>query len=249
MTILVIYTFNIYKNRVHWFLNNCMFESNSVDFLIVCNDKNLEFNVPQFSNVSVLKRDDIGFNFGGWSEGILTNDLYKNYTHFIFANSSIVGPFLDSSFTGKWTDIYINNLINNCKLFGSTINTIYDPHLFAHVQSYIFSMDLETLQFLIDEEIFTTRKYAKTLTDEIISKEILMSRKVLDNGWNIGCLLPSYKNVDFTFKTQCENDRNIFLFSDLMSTNYINELWTLNDLTFINCSQIAISVNGINMFE
>ena len=40
------------------------------------------------------------------------------------------------------------NLNNNIKLFGSTINTISEPYNKAHVQSYIFAMDKETLKYL-----------------------------------------------------------------------------------------------------
>jgi len=55
------------------------------------------------------------------------------------------------------TDIYIYGLNkNNCKLFGSTINTIKIPNVLVHVQSYIFSTDLETLEHLIEEDIFYT---------------------------------------------------------------------------------------------
>ena len=39
-----------------------------------------------------VKRNNIGYDFGGWSNALLTNDLYKNYDNFIFANSSVIGP-------------------------------------------------------------------------------------------------------------------------------------------------------------
>ena len=244
MKLLVSYVFHIYNNNVKYFFKKCIYNSSEVDFLIICNDKNIHFedDLPAFSNIQILKRDNIGIDFGGWSDGILNNNLYKNYDYFIFCNSSIVGPFLKPDFHDKWTDIYINGL-NNCKLFGSTINTLKNPHLFTHIQSYIFSMNLETLEFLIEEDIFTTRKYCKTAGDAIISKEILMSRKILDNGWNIGCLLPIYKNVDFTLKTRNENSQNIFIYDDVMWPQYLNNLWTCEDLVFIKGNRIATNIN------
>ena len=210
--ILVPYVFHIYNNRVKYFFKKCIFESSNIDFLIICNDETIKFeeDLPKFNNVSIFKRNNLGYDFGGWSDAILTNNLYKNYTHFIFCNSSIIGPFLKPEFQGKWTDIYINGLYkNNCKLFGSTINTINNPHVYSHVQSYIFSLDLESLEYLIKEEIFIIGKYTKTFIDTISSKEILMSRKILNNGWNIGCLLPIYENVDFTMKTTNSNSENM----------------------------------------
>jgi len=42
--------------------------------------------------------------------------------------------------------------------------------------------------------------YAETFHDAIYNKEILMSRKIIENNWNIGSLLLYYKDVDFTFR-------------------------------------------------
>jgi hypothetical protein len=239
--ILVSYVFHIYNELVDYFINNCIFESSNVDFLIICNDKNICFNISQLSNVSVIKRDNVGYDFGGWSDGILTNDLYVDYDYFIFANSSIIGPFLKENFTGRWTDIYINGLYDqNCKLFGSIINTIQMPHIFTHIQSYIFSMDREALEYLIDEEIFTMRKYSKSLIDAVLSKEILMSRKILDKGWNISSLLPLYKGVNFANKTMYNitNDDSTLSYGDLMYEQYRGKLWTEYDLVFIKGNRI-----------
>ena len=72
----------------------------------------------------------------------------------------------------------------------------------SHVQSYIFSIDIITLQYLIDCHIFSLTNYAKTFSDAVNKKEILMSRKIIENNWNIGCLFKYYKDDDFTFKTK-----------------------------------------------
>ena len=239
--ILVSYVFHNYNKRVEYFLNNCIFESSNVDFLIICNDKSININCPSFSNVFIMKRDNIGYDFGGWSDGILTNEIYKNYDYFIFINSSAVGPFLKPTFLGKWTDIYINGLKEqNCKLFGSMINTIQSPHLFTHVQTYIFSVDREALNYLIEEEIFTTRKYVKSIFDAVISKEILISRKIIDRGWNVASLLPLYKDVDFT------NDKTFnnftFIYGDLMFEKYRGNLWNEYDLVFIKGNRIKTNI-------
>jgi hypothetical protein len=47
----------------------------------------------------------------------------------------------------------------------------------SHVQSYIFSMNKTTLQYLIDCEIFSTTNYAETFNNAIINKEILCQEK------------------------------------------------------------------------
>ena len=97
------------------------------------------FTVPSY--VKTLYRDNIGYDFGGWSDALLIDNLYKNYDNFICINSSVIGPFIPSYYNEKWTDIYLKGLLQpNVKLFGSTINTCCNPIITSHVQSYIFSM-------------------------------------------------------------------------------------------------------------
>lgn len=236
MKTLVLYVFHSMNERVQYFLDNCIFQHENIDFIIISNDKNNEFNVPNY--VKTLFRDNIGYDFGGWSEALLINDLYLSYDHFIFANSSIIGPFLEDSFQGKWTDIYLNGLQDNIKLFGSTINTINDPLHKSHVQSYIFSMNKEVLDFLIQCQIFSTTNYARTFDQAIWNKEVLMSRKIIENGWNIGSLLKYYDGVDFTFKTKQPNDYNITFLNDIMYNEPIGTLWNLNEVVFIKGNRI-----------
>lgn len=241
--LLVLYVFHIYNDRVKHFINNCIFEDDNVDFIIISNDKNNKFNVPD--KVKVLFRDNIGYDFGGWSDALLTNNLYESYDHFIFVNSSVIGPFIPSYCKDRWTDIYLNGLQNNIKLFGSTINTcsLYkeiNPVLHPHVQTYIFAMDKTTLQFLINCEIFTMKKYENSIVDAVLNREILMSRKIIENSWNIGSLLPHYKDVDFTFKNKSPEEYNIPFLNDIMKPQFRISMWNEYQLVFIKGNRIRI---------
>jgi hypothetical protein len=234
--LLVLYVFHEYNNRVEHFFNNVIFYDKNVDFIVIINNLNLKINPSVFpSNVKFLTRDNIGFDFGGWSDALLTNNLYKNYKYFIFVNSSVLGPFISSDYKGNWTDIFINGLQeNNIKLFGSTINCMEPPYTNSHVQSYIYSMDITTLEYLIKCEIFSMTNYTKSLIDTVHLKEIPMSHKILENGWNIGSLMKYYKNVDFTFKSKKPEDYNITFFDDPMyNRHYKSGLWSPNEIIFI----------------
>ena len=233
---LVLYVFHIYNDRVKQFINNCIFYDENVDFIIISNDKNNIFDVPDY--VKTLFRDNIGYDFGGWSDALLINNLYQKYDNFIFVNSSVIGPFLPSYFKDNWTDIYINGLQNNIKLFGSTINTVEQPLTLSHVQSYIFSMDKNTLQYLIGCEIFSMTNYANTFYDAIYQKEVLMSRKIIENNWNIGSLLRCYEDVDFTFKNKTPAECNIHFLDDIMFESFRNSLWNEYELVFIKGNRI-----------
>jgi len=239
---LVLYIFHILNERVKHFIDNCIFFDENIDFIVISNNKNNEFQVPDY--VKTMLRDNIGYDFGGWSDALLTNNLYEDYDNFIFVNSSVIGPFIVPYYTDKWTNIYINGLQDNIKLFGSTINNLGDPLNKSHVQSYIFSMDKNTLKYLMKCNIFSITNYAKTFNDAIWEKEILMSRKIIENGWNIGSLLPYYKGIDFTFINKKPEDYSIkLLFSyDVMREDDRNTLWNEYQLVFIKGNRVNISI-------
>lgn len=228
---LVLFIFHVFNSRCQNFIDKCIFEDPNVDFIVISNDKNAKFEVPSY--VTKFFRDNIGYDFGGWSDALLTNNLYKNYSNFIFINSSVVGPFLRPDFKGRWTDIYLNGLKGNIKLFGTAINTMGLPLTNSHVQSYVFAMDKETLEYLISEGIFSNTEYVKSFGEAISKKEILMSRKVIENGWNIGSLFPLYEGVDFTFRTKAPEDYNIKFQNDIMYDKFFGYLWTEYQLVFV----------------
>lgn len=234
---LVLYVFHQYNNRVKYFIQNAIFNSDDTDFIVICNDKKEDFDVPNY--VKILKRDNIGYDFGGWSEALLTDNLYKNYDYFIFINSSVMGPYTVSYYTGRWTDIFINGLKNNIKLFGSTINTLNNPLELSHVQSYVFAVSKDTLEYLIDCEIFSIKQYANTFEEAIWYKEVLLSRKVIEKGWNIGALCNIYKDVDFTFKTKSPENYNILFLGDIMFLQYMNILWFKEELVFVKGNRLS----------
>jgi len=229
---LVLYVFHIYNNRVKNFINNSIFKDDNIDFIIICNNKEIDFSAPDY--VKIIKRDNIGYDFGAWSHGLLDENLYVNYDKFIFVNSSVSGPYLkDNSI--KWTDIYLNGLQNNVKLFGSTINSYYYGILNPHVQTYIFSMDKEILKYLIDINIFSITEYSTSFYDTIRDKEVGMSKEILKKGWNIGSLLKQYKDVDFT-----KNISNVKLYDDIMYPQFRTTLWSEYELVFIKGNRMGM---------
>lgn len=236
---LVLYVFHILNDRVRYFINKAVFKDDSVDFLFISNNKQISMDGLLPSYVQVIYRDNIGYDFGGWSDALLTNNRYAQYDHFIFVNSSVIGPFLPSYYKGKWTDIYLQGLTGNVKLFGSTINTCMCPVTKSHVQSYIFAMDKATLEYLIQCEIFSLTKHADTFIDAINNKEILMSRKVIDAGWNIASLLPHYANIDFTFKEKRYNSYGVEPLDDVMFPRYRGIYWNEHQLVFIKGNRFS----------
>jgi hypothetical protein len=256
MRTLVLYVFHEYNDRVEFFINNCIFKKNDLDFLVICNDEYFDIKNKLPNYVAYLNRPNKGYDFAAWSHGLFYNDIYKNYHHFIFVNSSVMGPYLPTGFEGYWTDIYINGLLqDNVKLFGSTINCQFflrndielknHPILYSHIQSYIFSMRKETLEYLIKQEIFSKFNHSDVFLKTIENKELGMSRKIIENGWNIGCLMDRYAGVDFRFIYKKPEDYGIDFLGDVMFPEYINNTFTPEEVIFIKgnrCPNVPIPV-------
>jgi hypothetical protein len=237
-TTLVLYVFHEYNYRVDYFLKNAVFDDSYTKFLVICNNGDqatrtkLSSVVPSY--VETLYRENINYDFGGWTEAIHRNNTYLNYDYFIFTNSSVMGPFISpSSVHGRkripWTEIFTSGLTESIKLFGCTIASGIYP---SHVQSYLFCMNRSTLAFLITTSIFSNTHIDEPLDESIwktiasdspfsyaIYKEINMSQLCLKEGWNIGCMMKYYEGEDFR-KEQGSRIR----YSDIMfSDNMIDE--------------------------
>jgi hypothetical protein len=243
----VLYVFHEITDMVRHFVQFCTFESPDVDFYVIANNLQIKFDLPPY--VKTMNRTNIGYDFGAWSECLVNDDMYIKYDFFIFANSSIVGPFLPKNFNGRWTDIYINGLKDNVKLFGSTINATGDsrgaqhsPEVAAHIQSYIFSADREAVEYLMECEIFNANTHLTGFRDTIEQKEILMSRKIIDNGWNIGCLMKYYDGVDFKFKHKQPHEYARPFIGDIMFDNYYGKFWNEFEIVFVKGNRINVSI-------
>ena len=233
MKTLVLYVFHEYNELVKNFIDKAIFKDDNIDFMIICNNLYYKLeNLPEY--VIYKNRNNIGFDFGGWSHGLLTDDFYKNYDNYICVNSSAIGPYLPENYNGKWTDFFINGLKDNVKLFGSTINKDFHPH----VQTFIFSLEKETLEYLIKWQIFSLTNHYEKLWDTVMLKEIFMSDLLIRNKWNIGCLIPYYKNMDFVKLVENNDVANNMINghleykSDIMYDKFYKKYWTETDIIF-----------------
>ena len=101
-------------------------------------------------------------------------------------------------------------------------------------------MNKTTLKYLIDCEIFSVTNYAKTFQDAIWEKEVLMSRKIIENNWNIGSLLSYYKDVDFTFSCKQPSEYNKIFLDDIMFPQFKNILWNKYDVVFVKGNRVNV---------
>ena len=183
----------------------------------------------------MITRPNLGYDFGAWSEAVLKDENYKRYDYYLFANSSIYGPY---SRHKDWVLAFTSELKGDIKLVGSTINTIRKFDM-VHVQSYIYAMERDTLKYLIECEIFSLTNQAKTFNDAIWQKEVLMSRKIISNNWNIKDLSKLYEGIDFRNKIAFLKKKKDMK-GDIMSPEY-EYLWKKEDVIFIKGNRFSIA--------
>ena len=115
---LVLYVFHQFNDRVEYFIEHGCFKSNKVDFLFICNDPSFPIKEKVPSYVKTISRENKGFDFGGWSDALITHKYKdKPYHTYIFVNSSVKGPFQDKDDKSRWTERFENGLNEDVKLF------------------------------------------------------------------------------------------------------------------------------------
>lgn len=193
------------KRNLGFFCRHAIAPQRDRHHVIVINGKcSIEDQIPKFENVTVLRRPNLGFDFGAWAHALRSVEVGR-FDHFFFLNSSVTGPFLPSyRDTSRWPEVFMRLLNDRVKLVGLSIN----GYLGAHVQSMFLATDRTGLDVLLGGGIFTdndrdTRKFE----DVVIKREVRASKVILDSGFAIDCLavprsgrlkqnLPSDANTD-----------------------------------------------------
>ena len=75
-----------------------------------------------------------------------------------------------------------------------------------------------------------------------------MSRLIIENGWNIGCLMNYYKGVDFRFLASRPSDYKPFLGEVMLTKNFSDKLFNnFYELVFIKGNRFDYNLNNIHI--
>ena len=186
-----------------------------IDYIIVINGFQINTNIilPQLANLTIIKRENLGFDFGGYSAALeYIDNNKKNYDYYFFMNSGVFGPVLPHYFNKlyHWSNIFIKKINNNVKLVGTTIVCLpstdaggYGPR----VEGFFFMTDNIGLNLLKNQKnIFCDHcdKYSA-----IVNGEYGLSRCILNNGYSLDCMLRKYQNIDWKDKNNYNLNKNI----------------------------------------
>ena len=210
---LVIYCYyeksNEYQENLKFFLKHGI--NDEMDYVFIINGNVCNVQIPSLKNIKILSRHNDNFDFGAYAYAIKNTENIYTYEYIFFINTSVRGPFLPSYCKNKWFEPFINLFKDDIKLVGTTINilncvsresekfrllTNYEKP-YTHVQSQMFVLNKESLQFLINKNFFNFSVKNDNFVDFIANTEILMSQLILKNNWNISCILSDYQNIDY----------------------------------------------------
>jgi hypothetical protein len=195
-----------YYDNAHFFLKYGI--NDESDFVFVINGT-CSLELPNVSNFRAVRRPNTGYDFGAYSsvlQDLRISDRLRDYRYFFFVNSSVRGPFVTSS-RRCWQASFIDMFSDDTRLVGTTVNMCPSPMPrlqekgfvapFTHVQTQMFAMTLECLEHVLENSDIFDPNVQGDFGYTIEMKEVYLSQLVLRNGWNIDCLAPLYKGLDY----------------------------------------------------
>jgi hypothetical protein len=216
MKSVIIYTYYNSESsnyNLEFFSKNELKYRENIDYIIVINGFTCADSIvlPTIPNVTIIRRENIGFDFGGHNSALQHIEANnKTYDYYFFMNSSVIGPILPYYFThDHWTNIFIRKINDIVKLVGTTIVCLpkhdrggYGPK----VEGFFFMVDYIGLQLLKSKNtIFCNHK---DKISAIINGEYGMSKCILENGYSIDCMLRKYQNIDWRDIRNYNNNYN-----------------------------------------
>jgi hypothetical protein len=206
MKSVIIYTYFLSSSsdyNLDFFVKRELSYKDNIDYIIVINgyDYNKNITFPNLDNLTILKRENIGYDFGGHNYALeYIEKSCKKYDYYFFINSGVIGPIIPHYFTEThWTNIFIKKINERVKLVGTSIVCL--PHTDdggygPKVEGFFFMVDNIGLELLKEQQnIFCNHKDKYSA---IIHGEYGLSNCILKNGYTIDCMLPKYQNIDWT---------------------------------------------------
>jgi cephalosporin hydroxylase len=181
-----------YRENLRFFVQHGLTDDGA-HFIIIVNGGTCSVPVPERPNVSVLRRENVGLDFGAWNHALATVDLGA-FDAFLLINCTVRGPFLPLwNQQRQWTRSFTDLLDEETKLVGTTVNY---HHGFPHIQSMVLCLDHVSLRIAYDKGIFGS-DVLRDWADIVREREVALSQAVLAAGLKIRSLMTAYGGVDW----------------------------------------------------
>lgn len=162
-----------------------------VDHLVFVSPSVKELTQKQKSLVdSFVPRENIGYDFGSWRDGLLSLDADR-YEEIVFANDSVYGPLWSP---GSVLDF---GRERNLDFWGMVMSDqMITPGVAApHVQSWFFSASKKLIQSEAFQSFWQGIEAVGTKREIIQRFEVGLTKSVLGGGYSIGAVYDAKKSL------------------------------------------------------
>jgi hypothetical protein len=208
MSSVIIYSYyntDVANYNLDFFIKNELKYRENIDYIFVINgfyyDEKICF--PEISNLTILRRENVGFDFGAYNCGIEYLESYdKKYDYYFFINNGVIGPIIPHYVDVHWSKIFIRKINDIVKLVGTSIKCLPpygDPGGFGpKVEGFFFVVDQIGLDLLKNENTIFCDHDTKCST--ILYGEYGLSKCILKHGYSIDCMIRKYQGIDWRNK-------------------------------------------------
>ena len=199
-----------YRDNFLFFLNTGI--NNEAKYFIYISGT-CSVNLPVLPNVEVIYINNKNFDFGAQCEFSKRNDCL-DYDAYIFINSSMRGPFMPEYHIKAWQSVYTERLKEKVVLVGSSINLLPEDSAtslqfakmtkyaapFIHVQTTAYAMSSEAYKIMHSNGFYDVT-CDLTKLGAICYYELGLSQELLNKGYKIAAILPTYNEFCMENKT------------------------------------------------
>lgn len=139
------------QDNLRFFLRHGLVDNDRYHYNFMINNHVCSVEIPESENISVIRRDNVGYDFGAYSASIRSVNL-DEYDNFIFINDTMRGPFIPTYIPSKisWVDMFLDKLDDKVVMVGPVLNR----GRVIHIQSSCFGLSRVGLDACIEAKIF-----------------------------------------------------------------------------------------------
>jgi hypothetical protein len=164
------------------------------DYIIAVNGRHCSVEIPD--GVKVLKRDNKGFDFGAYTDGL--NSVTGKYDYYMFLNAGQRGPFLPVYWPKKlhWALAFIELFKEHPKagIVGSSM-IVRHPFPSPVVETWAFMMSCKALEYVRGCSNVFSQHASKW--DAVVQGEDQLSVVLRKGGYEAYCMLYKYKRMNY----------------------------------------------------
>ena len=188
----------IIQDNLRFFLKHGVLGNDDYHYNFVINGHECSVDIPELDNVSIIKRDNVGYDFGAYGASLESVEV-NDYDYFIFINDTVRGPLFPTYIPSKitWVDMFLSKLDDKVNLAGPTwyntkkkLRRGRHKELMPHIQSMSFATDRECIGLLLKTDIFNSSAIVKLgrpakKLQYVLAHEVEMTRCLVDAGYDI----------------------------------------------------------------